>query len=287
MIVKTYSELAFFVNMFKNRNSDLMILESKGGTGKSKLVQDVMSETPHLRILSHITPLQLFILGYKYRDVPIVIDDVDGLLNNDQTVSLLKMFCETSKIKEIAWFTTHNLLTSQGIPQKFETSSKVIILTNDFKQLSKKIGALKDRGWHIKFQPTDSEILSKIKEIMPAFSDINYQEKSEVFNLIEKYSRFCDFSLRTFVKGVNLYKECKNKNVSWKNLLLKEMGINDKLILLDNIMSKYNQEKDRVKEWENCGHSKRSYYDYKTKLVQKGSHFGKKGAYLHKETKNI
>jgi len=100
MIVRTYSELSFFINMFKNGNSDLLILESRGGLGKSRLFESIMTEEPYLRILSHITPLQLFILGYKNLHKPILIDDVDGLLHNDENLSLLKMYCETRDIKE-------------------------------------------------------------------------------------------------------------------------------------------------------------------------------------------
>ena len=92
MIVKTYNELAFFINMFKNGNADLLVCESRGGLGKSRLIESIMSEEPYLRILSHITSMQMFILGFKYRNLPIIIDDCDGLLSNEETVSLLKMF---------------------------------------------------------------------------------------------------------------------------------------------------------------------------------------------------
>jgi len=272
MIIKTYSELAFFVNMFKNGNSDLLIIESRGGLGKSRFIESVMSEESYLRILSHITPMQFFILGYKFRNLPIIIDDVDALLNNDENISLLKMFCETIETKEIAWLTTHNLLNQQNIPQRYETKSKVCILTNDFKELTKKVSALKDRGWHIEFNPTNEEILGKIKEIVSGVCrEINYEEKMEVFNLIKKYSKFCDFNLRTFVKGFNLYKECKDKEINWKTILLNDLKINPKFILLNNLLESHNIDSKRIEEWEKQGFSKRSYYDYKKLLVQKCS----------------
>jgi len=272
MLVKTYSELAFFVNMFKNGNSDLLIIESKGGLGKSRFIESVMSEEPYLRILSHITPMQFFILGYKYKDLPIIVDDVDGLLNSDQTVSLLKMFCETTENKEVAWLTTHNLLNKLNIPQRYETKSKVCILTNDFQELTKKISALKDRGWHIEFKPSDSEILNKIKDIIPLVErKISYEEKLEVFNLIKQYSNFCEFSLRTFVKGVHLFNECKDKEISWKTILLNDLKINPKLILLNNLLGTYKVDKERIEQWEKEGYSQRSYFDYKRLLVQKCS----------------
>ena len=270
MIIKTYSELAFFVNMFKNGNADLLIVESRGGLGKSRFIESVMSEEPYLRILSHVTPMQFFILGFQYRNLPVVIDDVDGLLSNEETVSLLKQFCETIETKEIAWLTTHNLLNQQNIPQRYETKSKVCILTNDFRELTKKISALKDRGWYIEFKPNNGEILNKIKEIISGVcKDISYEEKLEVFNLISNYSKFCDFSLRTFVKGCHLYKECKNKGVDWKNILLNDLKINPKLVFLNSLLDSHTEDKDRIESWEKEGYSKRSYYYYKRLLMQR------------------
>ena len=272
MLIKTYSELAFFVNMFKNGNSDLLIIESRGGLGKSRFIESVMSEESYLRILSHITPMQFFILGYKYINLPIIVDDVDGLLSSDETVSLLKMFCETTETKEVAWLTTHNLLNQLSVPQRYETKSKVCILTNDFRELTKKISALKDRGWHIEFKPSDNEILNKIKEIISGVEKkISYEEKMEVFNLINQYSKFCEFSLRTFVKGVQLYKECKNKGIDWKSILLNDLKINPKLVFLSSLLENHREEGDRIEDWEKEGFSKRSYYDYKNLLMQKCS----------------
>ena len=271
MIVQTYDELRFYIEMFKNGNADLLILESSGGHGKSRLVEDVMQETPHLKILSHITPMQLFILGYKFKDKHIIVDDVDGLLYNEQNISLLKMFCETSDIKKVGWLSTHKMLKEEGVPLVYETKSKVIILTNDFHMLTKKIGALRDRGWFIQFKPTDKELLKKMEEIKNNHGQsIGMAERQKVYDLIEKYSKFCSFSLRTFVKGLMLYKECNDgKHLDWKTKLLMEMGINDKLILIDKILSKHEKEDERLNEWEENGFSKRSYYNYKTMLVQK------------------
>lgn len=247
MIIQTYEELKFYIEMFRNGNADLLVIEGSGGTGKSQLVNDVMKNTPHLKILSHITPMQLFILGYRYKDLPIVIDDVDCLLYNEQNISLLKMFCETREIKPIAWLSTHKLLSEIGIPQRYETRSKVIIISNDFDATTKKILALKDRGWHLEFNPTNNELLKKMNEIKENYKNgIAEHEKQKVYDLIEKYSKFCSFSLRTFMKGLMLYKECNHgKNLDWKSKLLKEMGINERLILSEKLLSEHNEERNK------------------------------------------
>ncbi|MEN7981825.1 MAG: hypothetical protein ABFQ65_00050 [Nanoarchaeota archaeon] len=230
MIIKTYKELEFFLKMFRNGNAELLIVESRGGLGKSRLTEKMLKDKVYLRILSHITPMQFYILGYKFKDLPIVIDDCDGLLSNDQNISLLKMFCETRETKRVSWLSTTGALKEQGVPMNYETQSKVLILTNDFQNLSKKVGALQDRGWHISFDPTHKEILNRIKQIKK-FCSLNLSENeiNEVYDLIEKYSSVGQFSLRTFVKGLFLYKECKNTETNWKEILLQEMKVNSKL----------------------------------------------------------
>ena len=129
---------------------------------------------------------------------------------------------------------------------------------------------MKDRGWYIEFKPNNEEILSKIKEIISGVcKEASYEEKLEVFNLINQYSKFCEFSLRTFVKGVQLYIECKNKEIDWRSILLTDLKINPKLMLLNRLLETYDEDKARIENWEKEGHSKRSYYDYKRLLVQK------------------
>ncbi len=271
MIVQTYEELNFYLEMYRDGEIDLLVIESRGGLGKSRLVEDLMRKSRHIKVNSHITPLALYFLGYEYQDVPFIFDDTDSLLTNDLSISLLKMICETRPVKKISWYSTYELLEKKGIPQTYETKSKVCLLTNDFKVLTKKISALKDRAWYIQFQPTDIEILNKINQIK-GFVDVNLsnQEIEEVYSLIEKYSRFCNFSLRSYVKGIFLYKRCKKiGKKDWQEILLKEMRVNPKLVLLGSLMKKYNSDKERIKDWEQQGFSRRSFYDYKTKFVQK------------------
>lgn len=282
MIVRTYKELEFFLEMFKNGNSELLIIESRGGLGKSRLTEEVLQEISSIKIVSHITPLQLYILGYKFKNLPLIIDDCDGLLYNDQNISLLKMFCETRETKRVSWLSTSGILKEQGAPLSYETKSKVLILTNDFQKLTKNLGALSDRGWHILFEPTDEEILNRIKEIKGFCSfDLSIEEVDEVYGLIEQYSSFGKFSLRTFVKGLALYKQCKNNETNWKEILLQEMKINPKLILIGSCFNSYNNDKDRIELWESKGFSRRSFYDYKAKFVQKCSNIPKTLAQLH------
>jgi hypothetical protein len=270
MIIQTYKELSFYIEMFKNGNADLLIIEGKGGLAKSRLVEDIMQEKPYLKIVSHVSPMKLFILGYEYLDKPIIFDDCDTLLRDDNSVALLKMFCDTSIVKTINWATTSELLSHNGIPERYETKSKVIIICNSFNELTEKISALRDRGFHIIFAPTNQEILSKMREIIPVIhSELTLEEKTKIYEVIERYSNVCDVSLRTLVKGIALFKEAKERGMDWQALLLSNLELNSKLILLDKLLRDYDKDVDRIKVWEDEGFSRRNYYEYKSKLSAK------------------
>lgn len=230
-----------------------------------------MKEQEYLKIVSHVSPMRLFILGYQNQNKPIIFDDCDCLLQSDSNVALLKMFCDTSETKEINWATTSTRLDEEGIPEKYETKSRVIIICNNFNELTEKISALKDRGWHLEFRPTNEELLSKMKSLLPLVcNELSLDEKTEVYELIEKYSIVAEVSLRTLIKGLALYSECKQRGIDWRTILLSSLEINPKLVFLDKISREYQNEAERIKVWENQGgFSTRSYYDYRAKLNAK------------------
>jgi len=270
MQIKTYKELQFYIEMFRNNNIDLLILEGVGGLSKSRIVEELMKEKEYLKIVSHVTPMKLYILGFEHQNQPIIFDDCDCLLQNDSNVALLKMFCDTSESKEINWFTTSSKLNEENIPEKYSTRSKVIIICNNFSELTEKVSSLKDRGWHLKFLPSNDELLAKMREILPEIhQDLTIKEKTEVYQVIEKFSNVAEISLRTLIKGLSLYKECRDKGIDWRNILLSSIELNPKLVLLDKILRDYEKEADRIKAWEENGYSRRNYYEYKIKLSAK------------------
>jgi len=150
--------------------------------------------------------------------------------------------------------------------------------------IGSKISALKDRGWYLEFKPSDKELLNKMQEIInDVHVDVSLNAKQEVYNLIKKYSKFSNITLRTLIKGIFLYKECNSgKHLDWKSKLLNEMKVNPKLILINSLIEKHDSDKERIWEWETQGFSRRSYFDYKNKLKCKNANISKIPALLHK-----
>lgn len=260
--VTTYKELEFYIKMFRDGNADLLIISSSGGLGKSSSVDKIMLETKHLKVSAHTSPLQFYILGFEHKDCPVILDDVDSLIINKENISLLKQFAETKPVKEISWFSTTKILTDGDIPQKYETKSKVMIICNCFSIFNKNVSSLSDRGFHLIFKPSKEEIVDKIKDIANNYQ-VNGVNTNEIIEIIENYSRFADISLRTFVKGIFLYKQDRE---NYKLRLLQEMGINPKLILLDKLLQEYSTDQERLEKWNEYGYSRATYYRYKQGL---------------------
>jgi len=257
VIIETYDDLKKYVQMYVDANAELVVIESEGGLGKSVLVEDTMTSNnkPYLLLNSHLTPLMLYLMVYKYRHIPhIILDDIETLLQNKQNVSLIKQLTETSRdgIKKIGWYSTTEKLGD--VPTHFETESKVLILANDIKFVDKKVGrAVLSRGFMIHFKPSNKELLDKIREFCTDMDIVQFLE--------ENCKHSDSFSLRSAVKGMSLKKQFPQE---WKHELAKDLEINPELIKVSMLMETYPDDKSRV---ENYDKSRRTFYRHKKKLV--------------------
>ena len=87
-----------------------------------------------------------------------VIDDVDSLYADRAAVRLLKALCQTDGRKTLAWESDAPALRREGIPRRFSTSSRVLIIANDWRTLDVNVTALEDRGHLLSFTPTPLEV---------------------------------------------------------------------------------------------------------------------------------
>ncbi|MBI3051033.1 hypothetical protein HYY74_01105 [Candidatus Woesearchaeota archaeon] len=264
MIVRTYEKLGVFIDRWVAGAIDLLIIESPAGLGKSTLVSQKLKGVPHLAVNSHITPLECHKRLYEYKDELVWFDDVSLLLSNRIQVSILKQVAETQPVKTICYYTTSELL--EDVPMKFRTSSRVLISCNSIEASNQHIEAIKDRGFFIRFLPRRQEVISKLREIAESYSYLESEEKAEVLQLILASAHHCkNLTLRTLVKGFQLYQYYKLTGIDWKTDLLAEMGIDDKLITLNELLTKHGNDIERLKEWQ---WSRQTYYSYKKLLLQ-------------------
>ena len=251
MIIKSYKELKEYFKMFKRQNTDLLIVLSKAGLGKTSLLKEVMGKKDYVYINTHSTPLKTFLLLYENIDAPIVFDDISQILQNNIMVSMLKSVADTCPIKEVYYNTTSKLIGNA--PNSFRTTSNSCLLLNEFDIKNKTIQPLIDRGIFIEFQPNKKEILSKIKEISKSQS-IADSEKCVYQFIEENYEKIDNFSLRTYIKALQLFRDNQKK---WKERFMQMIGFDEKLIEFLKLQEKYKTDKERIEHYK---WSRATYY---------------------------
>lgn len=244
MIIKTYLELEEFVEMFRRQNADLIIIKSRAGLGKTSLLKKKMGSRKNwVYANTHSTPLKTYLELHDKIDLPVVFDDIDSILSNPIMISLLKSLADTSQIKELHYHSTTKLL--KDVPESFETKSNCCLLLNDFDTRNTTLLPLIDRAFFLDFRPSREEILEKMREI-----NKERFKNNEVFGFIEanyKVIREDDFTLRIFVKGVQLYQDNLQK---WKERFMEMVEFDEKLILYIQLQEKYPTQNERLSHWK-------------------------------------
>ena len=110
-------------------------------------------------ILDSITsPVELYCAAYRYRNMPLVIDDNETLHKGEDGRGVLKCLCQTEPRRVVNWNKNSPVLAQRRIPRWFTTTSPVAILCNSLGRIRESLGALLDRALVIQFSPPLEEI---------------------------------------------------------------------------------------------------------------------------------
>jgi hypothetical protein len=147
-ILTTYTELEDYVAAFAARHINLLILVGPPGLAKSRTVRGVLGDAA-CWIEGNATALGMYVQLYEHRDRFVVIDDVDSLYGDRNGVRLLKCLCQTEEVKSVAWHSTTRSLDKDGVPREFTTSSRAVIISNDWRTLNRNVAACRiaDMCW--------------------------------------------------------------------------------------------------------------------------------------------
>jgi len=255
IIVKTYNELETFFKAFNKGMINLLVIESDGGLGKTHTAETIIKGGLFIR--GHATPLSIYLEIDEKKPELIVFDDVETLLNNKTTTTLLKQICDTKNTKIINYHTTAKI-GNKEVPKQIKTQARTLILTNDLKRTGKNLEALLSRAHIIHFKPTMDEVLLKMslfkkvdEEVLMAVNEI----KGDVLKL----------NFRTYVKA----KELKESKMDWKKYLYAMCSVDTSIVAWRSIET-FNpkmKQKDKIKLFiEMTGKSERTYYNIKNSL---------------------
>ena len=206
----SYDRLEQYLRAFAAGHFNLLILVGSGGLAKSRSVREALKDSKACWIEGNATPFGMYAKLYRHRDEFVVIDDVDALYADRGGVRLLKCLCQTEEEKAVAWHSDARSLERQGIPREFRTTSRVVIISNDWKTLNKNVAALQDRGHVLMFQPSAAEVHRRAGT---CFDD------PEIYQwFAANLHRIREPSLRHYVRA----KELKAAGMDWTDVLAAE-----------------------------------------------------------------
>ena len=275
--ITTYAELQDKAIKFAQGKLDPILLIGRPGVGKSHTWQDALKE--EVGILKHgetevpqygwinnvATAWGLYNELYRHRDEPFVIDDVHGLQNSSQAVSLLKAATGKLKPRKVSWVTDKTKKPGAP-PSEFETTSPITIIANAWTTTNENVFALEDRALCYEFEPTAQEIH---RYVATWFDD------QETLDWVGKRLQFIpNLSIRHYEK-VSVLRQAGLRG--WEDDAELQDGVDPLFQVLLKVLQDeaLANSKERLKAWEDMtGLKKTRYYDLKKILdINLGSGF--------------
>ncbi len=269
--VGAYSELVKWVEVFNTGHIDVLIIEGTAGAGKSSIVKQGYkdkSDKEYCWLEGRTTAAALYQRLYDNRDIPIIIDDVDGLYRDKECVNLLKCLCQTEDQKRVMWNTMTRI--KGGTPPEFTTRSKVCIITNCWRALNKHVGAVQDRGLLILFHPPATEVHRYVREelghLPGVYDPVVYDFIGVNLGII------AEPSIRHYRNAIKL----REGGMDWQSVLIESFGLTDNQMMVlklckDGSLSHNQRAEIFAKE---LSLSSRTYWRTKTDLEERGMKLG-------------
>jgi hypothetical protein len=203
--IPTYAELEHYAHAFAAGHLTLLILCGAPGLGKSQCLRRALAGKV-CWIDGNASAFGVYLQAYEHRHQPLVLDDIDGLHGDRRSIRLLKALCQTDMVKTVCWQTA--AARPGQIPRQFSTTSRVVIIANEWKALNADVAALEDRGHCLHFAPSALEVH---RHSARWFWD------QEIFDFVGAHLHlFMQPSLRSYV----LAWELKRAGLNWREPLL-------------------------------------------------------------------
>ena len=177
VVIREHKRLIAKARLFAEGKYPFLLVIGRSGTGKTEVVRRVMEgigftfndpDTGYGYHRGRITGIELYKWLYCYRNRPIVIDDTPDMCRERYTQTLIQALTETTqKARCVSWRSNHPDIGLPGeadgdrqkTPPEFNTTSSVIIITNDWPSASETIKSIETRATQtILFSPTNDEI---------------------------------------------------------------------------------------------------------------------------------
>jgi len=252
--------------MIADKKARGFLLFGKAGLGKTYSVIRAFREvkTNFVLLAGHITSLEFYHFLFENRNKHIVLDDVN-VLDNEQNLNMLKA-CLSDNSRVVQYHTTSSKLK---VPNKFLFNGSIVLLLNVVPKKSESLKAVESRilTYELKMDyKTKIQIIFELAK--QPYKEIERDKRFKIAKWIKNNTNEAteNLNLRLLFNCYEFYRfDCEN----WIKLAEKIIKTNEELYLIVQGLVE--------RDWcEKTGLSRRSYYNYKEKLlkVQKCNDFG-------------
>jgi hypothetical protein len=206
-----YGNMRHYVKMVTGGFSNMLMLDAKGGLGKTHNVKKALSEElsddqwAHKKGFS--TPIELYKTLWKARehDRVLFLDDMTGLTNNKKALDMLKAATDTEGDENWVEYETsrsidHPFIDGAELPNQFCFRGSIILSFNDTPD-NRHFEALRDRGTYYNLTFDYQERIDIIHEIAKdeSFSKLSIEEQRATARWIETATDASyDVTIRSF-----------------------------------------------------------------------------------------
>lgn len=257
IVVRDYAKLEEYATKFAEGFFNLLILVGDAGIAKSQTFKRAVGNQA-LWVEGTASAFGIYQALYENRSRPVILDDIDSLYSDRECCRLLKTLCQTDPVKSVSWY-TGAVGRGKDVPSRFETTSKVVIIANEWKTLSENVRAVENRGHLLFFEPAPLDVHKKVGEW---FWD------QEVFDFMgQNLHLLPGLSMRHYIQAAEL----KDAGMDWLDILHRE-GFAEKTVLCAKIKNdpQYTTEPQRIAAFKELGGGGRStYFNHSKKLLGK------------------
>ena len=228
-----YGNLRNYVKMVTGGYSNLLMLDAKGGLGKTHNVTETLSEELDDDLWVHqkgfTTPIELFKTLWKARheDAVLFLDDMSGVTNNTKAIDMLKAATDTQGEENWVEYRTsrdidHPYVDGETLPNTFCFRGRVIMSFNDTPD-NRHFAALKDRGTFYNLSFSYQERLGLLDEIakLPDFSSLPVSIQEETAEWIASVTDSSyDVTIRTFEEVLKMRQFAEENDADWEKMAL-------------------------------------------------------------------
>jgi hypothetical protein len=271
-----YGNLRNYVKMVTGGYSNLLMLDARGGLGKTHNVRETLSEEVHddhwLHQNGYTTPIELYKTLWKARHETAVLflDDMSGVTRSTKAIDMLKAATDTQGDENVVEYRTsqdidHPYIEGETLPNTFTFRGSIIMSFNDTPD-NRHFDALCDRGTYYNFTLSYQERLDLIDEIakLSDFSDLSVEEQIETAEWVRMATDpSFEVTFRTFEEVCQMRTFGNETGANWEQMALEvfDMDYEEHLILKMRESMDMTVDEQIERFIEETGTSRSHYYD--------------------------